>query len=155
MSAEQNGQNPAGDQTPPESSSTAVPEPASAPPTPVETAEVAEVPDTKKQAALDALIAGHTMAEAARIADVSRSTLYNWIKRDASFMAALNQWRDEIQELCHDRLMALAERATQALDRSLETADAKVALQLLKGLGLLEKRKIASADPGELQVHLN
>jgi len=51
--------------------------------------------------------------------------------------------------------MALAERATQALDRSLETADAKVALQLLKGLGLLEKRKIASADPGELQVHLN
>src|SRR5271170_102952 len=52
----------------------------------------------KQQAALELICSGQTLAEAARVTGVARSTLYRWVKQDPVFRAAYNQWQDEMDE---------------------------------------------------------
>jgi hypothetical protein len=70
----------------------------------------------------------------------SRGTIYHWLKHDAIFRAVFNQWQDEMQQSCRSRLMMMTDKAATALERSLEAGDARSALQLLKGMGLIGAR---------------
>jgi len=84
---------------------------------------------------------------------VSRSTIYNWLRHDPVFLAAYNQWHDEIAETTRSRVAMLSDKAVGALDKALEAGDAKAALQLLKGLGMIRPREEAEkiTDPQELR----
>lgn len=105
----------------------------------------------KQQAALELICTGQTLAEAARVTGVARSTLYRWVKQDPVFRAAYNQWQDEMDESCRASLAGLKGKAARALAAAIEKGDARVAMQLLKGLGVFEKPRRQVTDPNEVK----
>ena len=103
----------------------------------------------EKRSALEQLVGGKSVAESAQLAGVSRATLYRWLKNDPEFRAAYNQWHDEMEESCRSKLLMLTDLATGALRSALEKGDAKAAVQLLKGMGLIRpggERLLDAAD---------
>lgn len=106
---------------------------------------------TEQQTAMELLLTGKSIAETARSAGVSRMAIYRWMKNDANFRAMYNQWHDQLQESCRSRLQALTEKATDALEKALEAGDARTALQLLKGLGMLKERRPEPTDAQEIE----
>jgi hypothetical protein len=83
---------------------------------------------------------------------VDRTTVHRWLKDAYAFQAALNRGRRDLQEAMQARLLAQAEKAADAVERSITEGDGKTALALLKGLGLLsgERVKVGSDDPEQL-----
>ncbi|MGA2232391.1 MAG: hypothetical protein ABSH22_15970, partial [Tepidisphaeraceae bacterium] len=104
-----------------------------------------------QRAALELLLNGKSIAETARTAGVCRATLYNWLRTDPVFQAAYNQWHDELEKSCRSRLMTLTDKAADAVAHAVEGGDAKVAMQLLKGMGLLSPAPARLTDPDELR----
>lgn len=108
----------------------------------------------EQQTALELLLTGKSIAETARSAGVSRVAIYRWLKHDAAFQAAYNQWHDQLQESCRSRLQTLTDKATDALEKALEAGDARAALQLLKGMGMIKERPPGPTDPEEIEKTL-
>jgi transposase-like protein len=102
-----------------------------------------------QQAAMELLVMGKTIAETARSAGVSRTTIYHWLRHDPVFQAAYNQWHDQLEEGCRSRLMTLTDKATDAIEKALENGDARAALQLLKGMGMIRPKVIGPTDAEE------
>lgn len=105
----------------------------------------------EQQTALELVLTGKSIAETARSAGVSRVAIYRWLKHDAAFQAAYKQWHDQLQESCRSRLQALTHKATDALEKALEAGDARAALQLLKGMGMIKERMPGPTDPEEVE----
>ena len=105
-----------------------------------------------QEKALAALLAGKSVTDAAATAEVDRTTVHRWLKDDFAFQAALNRGRRDLRDAMQSRLMALAERAADVVERAITDGDGRTALALLKVLGLLsgEAPKIGSADPEDL-----
>src|SRR5262245_59093418 len=105
-----------------------------------------------QEKALAALLAGKSVTEAAAAAEVDRTTVHRWLRYGYTFQAELNRGRRDLREAMRARLMCLAEKAVENVERALGRADGKTALALLKGLGLLpgEPLPIGSDDPEEL-----
>jgi phenylpyruvate tautomerase PptA (4-oxalocrotonate tautomerase family) len=75
----------------------------------------------RQQRALEALLAGATVAEAAAAAGVARKTVYSWIQSPA-FRAELDAAQRAAIEAITRRIVRLAEAATEALRVALEEA---------------------------------
>ena len=105
-----------------------------------------------QERALDALVAGESITEAARQAHVDRSTVHRWLSRDDRFRAGVNAARRELRETAQRKLEALAGKALEVVANALDTNDAKTALRILDGLGMLtgERPTIGSEDPEAL-----
>ena len=105
-----------------------------------------------QEKALSALLAGKSVTDAAAAAEVDRTTVHRWLKDDFGFRAAFNRERRRLREAMQSRLMTLAEKAAECVERSLADGDDKIALALLKGLGLLsgELPSVGSDDPADL-----
>jgi transposase-like protein len=103
-----------------------------------------------KHTALELMVSGKSVAETARTCGVDRTTIFRWLRQDATFRTAYNQWKEELKESCRGRLLALTDKATMALETALEKGDAKSALALLRGLGLIEKQKPECVDEEEV-----
>jgi hypothetical protein len=91
----------------------------------------------EQQRALEMLVAGTCVAETARTVGVDRTTIYHWLRKDAVFVAAYNEWRETLKASCQARLMAMAERAAGAVERALEAGDAKLGWAVLKEMKLM------------------
>jgi predicted transcriptional regulator len=113
-------------------------------------AAMASLPAAKR-AALESLLGGKTISETARNAGVTRATIHNWLGKDPYFQAAYNQWHDEMERSCRSRLLMLTDKAADAVAQALESGDAKTALQLLKGMGLISVAPPRLTDPEELR----
>lgn len=88
-------------------------------------------------AALGALLAGQSVTAAAGAASVDRATLYRWLK-DPAFAATYNHGRADLWAATENRLLSLADRATAVVESAIDNVgDVKVALAVLRGLGLL------------------
>jgi len=105
----------------------------------------------EQQTALELLVGGKAVAETARQVGVSRSTVFRWLKNDPVFRAAYNQWQEEIQSSCQSRLMTMTDKAADALEKSLEGGDGRLALQLLKGMGMIKERAVGPTDAEEVR----
>src|ERR671927_156046 len=70
--------------------------------------------------ALEAIIMGLPMVEAARRARIDKSTLYRWRTSDLKFMNALDAWRREQTHVAFDRLSGMAALATDVVQDALE-----------------------------------
>lgn len=92
----------------------------------------------RQQLALTALAAGLGTSGAAKVAEVSRQTVYNWM-RDEVFASALADWRARATKTVHDRLLAVADQAAQCVVHSIKKNNPKTALALLKGMGLMKR----------------
>src|ERR1700722_6466946 len=113
-------------------------------------AEMARLKPLQKEA-IDLLCGGVTISETARIMGVARMTIYNWLRSDPVFASVYNQWLDEMEQTSRSRLSAMTEKAALAIERALENSDAKSALQLLKGLGLLKPTQQRAIYPEEIR----
>jgi hypothetical protein len=105
-----------------------------------------------QRTALELLLEGKSVAETARSAGVARATVFRWLKDDPAFKAAYNLWHEEMEESCRSRLLMLTDKAAGALEKALEAGDAKAALQLLKGLGLIKPSGPRITDVEELKA---
>jgi hypothetical protein len=94
----------------------------------------------KQLKARDALITGRTITEAASDAGVHRSTVHRMLD-DAEFVASLNARRSELRPAADSRLDHLQAKALDALEAALDDGNARIALALLKGVGLLDGEK--------------
>jgi predicted DNA-binding protein YlxM (UPF0122 family) len=100
----------------------------------------------EQRTALEMLVGGKSLAETARTAGVARSTIYEWLKKDAGFRAAYNQWHEMMKESCRSRLKMMLDKATSAVEKALDAGDSKAAIALLKGMGMIEKEQERSTD---------
>ena len=87
--------------------------------------------------ALEALGAGATVTEAARQAGVDRTTVHRWLRDNFSFQAAWNRLRRDLEREAETRIERLAHEALGAVEDAVASGDARVALAVLKGVGLL------------------
>lgn len=99
--------------------------------------------------ALEALLTGATVVEAAEQAGVTPRTVHRWRKRDADFQAAEDGLRRGMRERTYDRLLAAADRAADVVFESVRSGDTQAAFRLLRGLGMLngQARELGSAEP--------
>ena len=109
---------------------------------------------TAQQMALNALLVGQNMTQAASAAGVDRSTLHRWFRDDLEFVAAVNRGKRDLHEAMQARLLAMTEKAVDSLEISIENGNEKSAWMLLKGVGLLsgEPPIIGSDDLAELEA---
>ena len=89
-------------------------------------------PPTRCRAAISPI---HDMAVSATVG-VTRETVTRWRNDNPHFTAELNKQRRLIWGDSHDRLRALASKAVDTLETSLDEGDSRVALEVLKAIGL-------------------
>ncbi len=104
--------------------------------------------------ALERLLAGATVTEAARATGRNRSTVYRWLKNDFAFQAAWNARRAEVRDSSEAGLLKLLPKAMRVLESTLDGNDVQTALAILKGCGLLRGRpiQIGSGDENFLRM---
>lgn len=95
-------------------------------------------------AALGGLTEGKTIRATAQEIGVSRDTISRWIRSDVAFRAAYNHWRQELIDSTRGRLLRTAETAALAVHKAIARGDGRLAMSLLKHLGLVEP---ASSGP--------
>lgn len=107
----------------------------------------------KQWQVIECLVGGQTVAAAAESAGVNRTTVWRWQRTDFAFQAAYNRCRREAVAEINAQILSLAPRALKAVQQALETGDARVAILVLRGLGLLngERPTIPSDDVKELK----
>jgi transposase-like protein len=105
----------------------------------------------EQQTALESLMSGKSVAETARTVGVTRMTLYRWLKNDPMFRAAYNEWRESLKESCRARLLAMTDKAADVVEKALQSGDAKWAMDLLKGMGLVAVTPAESTDADVLK----
>ena len=101
----------------------------------------------QQQAALWALREGMNLGQAAEKAQVARMTLYRWLQKDPHFRAAYNLWQQEIAETARARLLKLSDRAVAVVEKQLMGGDGKLAVAVLKELGVLGRLREESSVP--------
>jgi AcrR family transcriptional regulator len=106
---------------------------------------------TPQRSAIDMITTGHTLAQSASAAGVSRMTLYRWLKGDAAFIAAFNAWQNDVLDTARGRVLALSDQAVTTLAKSITEGDANLALKVLDKIGVLEKAVPGSTDAAEIQ----
>jgi hypothetical protein len=125
-------------------------EPASAPEPAFTNAEAAAFSLSPAQrTAIQKMLAGHSLVASATAAGVTRITLYRWLKHDAKFQAAYNAWQQDLMSSARTRILAMTDTATTTVARAVQT-DARVALTVLKSMGILDRVTIGSTDPKEI-----
>lgn len=110
---------------------------------------------TTQEAALAALRAGNSFANAAREAGVNRVTVYRWIQREPGFRAAYNAWQRELAESGHARLLKLTERAVEVVASALEVGDRNIAFKMLRQMGVMRPRKGGSTNEQVLKLQID
>jgi hypothetical protein len=92
----------------------------------------------QQAAAVDALVIGSTVTDAAETVKVARQTVSNWLHHDASFQAALNARRQELWTGHVERLRSLVPKAMDTLEAAAsdEKQGVAVAVHILKAVGL-------------------
>ena len=95
----------------------------------------------EQQRALEYLLDGSSVAETARSMGVARSTIHRWIKNDPVFRAAYEEWQEEALASVRSRLLALTDRATDSIERSVKAGDSRLSMQVLKSLGCFGEKR--------------
>jgi len=123
---------------------------------PAETlADVNDHLTAQQHAVLSLLATGQSVTAAAESAGVHRGTIHRWLTSDPNFRAAYNAWKRETVELAAGRLAKLSDDAVSVVSQSLQSLDARTAVAVLKGLGLLPGRRPGGrTDPPALHRHL-
>lgn len=94
-----------------------------------------------QQTALLALSEGQGVAAAARSAGVSRATVWRWLKENRAFADAYDAWKQQTREMAQARLLRAIEDAVNAVAQAAANGDARIALAMLRGMGLLQLPK--------------
>ena len=104
--------------------------------------------------AIDILVQGRTDQETAETVGVARETVTRWRNDNPHFTAELNKQRRLIWGDSHDRLRALASKAVDTLETSLDEGDSRVALEVLKAIGLYGRQVQPPSGPEDAELVL-
>jgi hypothetical protein len=106
--------------------------------------------------ALEHLLLGSQLSVAARIAGVTRMTLYRWLHRDPNFQAAFNTWQADAYINSRMRTLGMLNSATTTVEVAVQT-DPRVAVAVLKAAGILHHALPGPTEPDECQrqIELN
>jgi hypothetical protein len=105
----------------------------------------------QQERAMGLMAVGRSIAEVASAVGVNRGTIYRWMKEDQKFVAAYNLWRREQKRAVQRRLLSACEAAAEVVVAQIQRGDAKLAAQLLKGMGVMKEEKDGPVDPGEVE----
>jgi len=86
--------------------------------------------------AIDVLVLGKTDQETAKAVGVARETVNRWRNENPYFSAELNKQRKESWGVNKHRLQALTTKAVDAIETALDGGDSKVAIDVLKAVGI-------------------
>jgi hypothetical protein len=116
-----------------------------------------DAPTPQQEQAIEGLLSGQGITRAAREAGVDRTTVWRWLKDDPAFQAAYNRARLELQAAVQARLLGLTEHAVTCLEQAIKLGDARTALALLRGVGLLdgEPARVGPDDPERVRRQLS
>ena len=108
----------------------------------------------KQHMAIDLILQGLTDREVAQRVGVTRQTVNEWRNHNARFIAELNRRRKMIHEAALNRLIGLALKALETVEKELEGGNWKLAVQVLKMSGLDFSRglKIGSVSESEIEL---
>lgn len=104
-------------------------------------AEVTALP-SHQLAALKEIMAGRGPGLAAAAAGVHRGTLYRWMKEDRAFHAALIKCQIAARDAARNQLLCVADVAASIVRRELRAGDPKIAMALLRAMGILDRLTI-------------
>jgi len=116
-------------------------------PEPVGLDGLAEKLSSHQIAALQALTAGQSVREAAKSSGVGRTTVHKWLREHPYFRAAFNAWKEELLESGQAKLLKGSDAAIKKLLKSIADGDARSAVALLKGIGMLTAPRPGLTDP--------
>jgi len=114
----------------------------------------------QQTAVIMALIAGATVTDATKQANVDRTTFYLWLKSDASFQAELNRAKREQMDAMRAQLRGLADTAVSTVQEMLTGQDVpagvrlRAALAVLQSVGTLEPEPIGKIDPQKIESEM-
>jgi hypothetical protein len=106
--------------------------------------------ESVQQRAVEMLASGKSILEAAEALGVHRTTVHRWLADNTAFKAKFEEAQKQLRVESEVRLTAMVEMATDAVKRALAAGDARMAMQLLKGLGILQgwKKREAAKETG-------
>jgi len=113
--------------------------------------------ESQKKVVLESLAFGRSMKETAELAGLGRSTIYKWLKEDAEFRAAYNQWHNEVQHNMRSRVAAMADLAIEAVNGALAKGDGRLGMQYLKNMKAFDPavvEKAANAGEARQEIEL-
>jgi hypothetical protein len=105
----------------------------------------------KQVKALELLLKGRPVKEIAKKVRVHRVTLHKWMKRNAAFAAAYNQWHEHMQGSVQSRLMMMGEKAADALEKALERGDGRLAMRYFEKMGFAKEREVGPTNVEEVR----
>ena len=97
--------------------------------------------DANRLAVFEGVVGGLSVADAAEMAGVGRSTAFGWMRADPPFKAAIEAWKAEQREVSLARLTKMTDKAVGNVEKALDSGDAKLSYSFLKDRGLLAKEK--------------
>ena len=100
----------------------------------------------RQSIAIDALVAGSTHLEAAKLAGVQRSTVTTWCNKNITFIAEWNRRRRQRLTSAGDRLHETTGAALDAVAESISSGDVRTALALIRIVGV--EHLLRAALPG-------
>ena len=92
----------------------------------------------KQVQVIASLASGATVTDAAKEADIDRTTVYLWKKTDDLFAAELNRSRREYADAVNGQLRGLAAEAVKTVREILTGADVSPAVRLKAALSVLQ-----------------
>ena len=126
--------------------------------TPTTAPQTVAAPDglsTQQIAALDALLGGSSVTDAAVAAGVARCTVHDWLRKNFAFQPALNRGRKDLRQAVLHRLERIANNATECIDKAIQGGDVKAAIEIVKRLDFFTSRHIGSDNAAELELDEN
>jgi hypothetical protein len=100
---------------------------------------------TQQDQALEWLMNGGSITEAAQFAGVARQTVSRWLHSDEDFRAVYDAWRDQVTNITEGQLMGLSEAAVSTLANAVrDRQNVKAAEFVIKHLATLKKHPQAA-----------
>jgi hypothetical protein len=104
----------------------------------------------QQQRAIDLIVGGKSLTEAARVLDLSRQTLSEWANQHHGFRAVLNQRRQEVWSGAGDQLRSMLPAALAAVGEELQGPNKLRAAQVvLRACGMAEMGPPAGSTNAE------
>ncbi len=100
----------------------------------------------RQSIAIDALVAGSTHGEAAKLAGVQRSTVTGWCNKNIVFIAEWNRRRRQRLTAAGERLHEVTVAALDAVMESINNGDTVTALAFIRIVGV--EHLLSAAQPG-------
>ena len=100
----------------------------------------------RQSIAIDALVAGSTHLEAAKLAGVQRSTVTGWRNKNIIFIAEWNRRRKQRLAAAGERLHEVTVAALDAVAESINNGDTVTALAFIRIVGV--EHLLSAAQPG-------